>query len=112
MSEITVIGGGLAGLTAGITAAEGGADVQLFEAHSELGGRARSTDGSYKANLGPHAIYAGGWCFGVSANCGDFSQLPDWPQRRTWGKHCDYSETLEIDVPDDAKLIPPRRDKE
>ncbi len=60
MSEITVIGGGLAGLTAAITSAEAGAEVQLFEAHSELGGRARSTDGSYKANLGPHAIYAGG----------------------------------------------------
>ena len=60
MSEITIIGGGLAGLTAAITAAENGAEVRLFEAHSELGGRARSTDGSYKANLGPHAIYAGG----------------------------------------------------
>jgi phytoene dehydrogenase-like protein len=60
MSQITVIGGGLAGLTAAITAAEGGAEVQLAEAHSELGGRARSTDGPYKANLGPHAIYAGG----------------------------------------------------
>ena len=60
MSEITVIGGGLAGLTAAITGAEGGAEVQLFEAHEELGGRARSTDGPYKANLGPHAIYTGG----------------------------------------------------
>jgi phytoene dehydrogenase-like protein len=60
MSEITVIGGGLAGLTAAITAAESGAEVRLFEAHEELGGRARSTDGPYKANLGPHAIYAGG----------------------------------------------------
>jgi phytoene dehydrogenase-like protein len=60
MSEITVVGGGLAGLTAAITCAEGGADVTLFEAHEQLGGRARSTDGPYKANLGPHAIYAGG----------------------------------------------------
>lgn len=60
MSEITVIGGGVAGLTAAITCAEGGAGVRLFEAHQELGGRARSTDGPYKANLGPHAIYAGG----------------------------------------------------
>lgn len=60
MSEITVIGGGIAGLTAAITSAESGAEVRLFEAHDELGGRARSTDGSYKANLGPHAIYAGG----------------------------------------------------
>jgi phytoene dehydrogenase-like protein len=60
MSEITVIGGGLAGLTAAITCAESGAEVKLFEAHQELGGRARSTDGPYKANLGPHAIYTGG----------------------------------------------------
>lgn len=60
MSEITVIGGGLAGLIAAITCAEGGANVRLIEAHRELGGRARSTDGPYKANLGPHAIYTGG----------------------------------------------------
>jgi phytoene dehydrogenase-like protein len=60
MSEITVIGGGIAGLTAAITSAEKGAEVRLFEAHDELGGRARSTQGAYKANLGPHAIYAGG----------------------------------------------------
>jgi phytoene dehydrogenase-like protein len=60
MSEITVVGGGLAGLTAAITCAESGGEVTLFEAHAELGGRARSTDGPYKANLGPHAIYAGG----------------------------------------------------
>jgi len=60
MTDITVIGGGLAGLTAAITCAEGGASVRLFEAHASLGGRARSTDGPYKANLGPHAIYSGG----------------------------------------------------
>lgn len=60
MSQITVIGGGLAGLTAAITCAEGGAGVRLLEAHDQLGGRARSTDGPYKANLGPHAVYSGG----------------------------------------------------
>ncbi|HZE03608.1 MAG TPA: FAD-dependent oxidoreductase [Solirubrobacteraceae bacterium] len=60
MSEITVIGGGVAGLTAAITGAEGGARVTLYEAHERLGGRALSTDGPYKANLGPHAIYQGG----------------------------------------------------
>ncbi len=57
MNEITVIGGGVAGLTAAITCAENGANVRLLEAHETLGGRARSTDGDYKANLGPHAIY-------------------------------------------------------
>ena len=60
MSEITVIGGGVAGLTAAITCAEGGASVRLVEASETLGGRARSSDGPYKANLGPHAIYRGG----------------------------------------------------
>lgn len=63
MGEITVIGGGVAGLTAAITAAEGGAGVTLFEASEALGGRARSTDGPYKVNLGPHAIYRGGVLF-------------------------------------------------
>ncbi len=60
MRTITVIGGGVAGLTAAITCAEGGAPVRLLEAHEQLGGRARSTDGPYKANLGPHALYRGG----------------------------------------------------
>jgi NAD(P)-binding Rossmann-like domain len=40
---VTVIGGGLGGLTAAITAAEGGASVTLHEAHRTLGGRWRST---------------------------------------------------------------------
>jgi phytoene dehydrogenase-like protein len=58
VAEITVVGGGLAGLTAAISCAEEGASVRLLEAHEELGGRARSTTGPYKANLGPHAILA------------------------------------------------------
>jgi NAD(P)-binding Rossmann-like domain len=57
--RITVVGGGIAGLTAAIACAEDGAAVTLLEAHSRLGGRARSTDGPYKANLGPHALYLG-----------------------------------------------------
>jgi NAD(P)-binding Rossmann-like domain len=58
VQEITVVGGGLAGLTAAISCAEQGAAVRLLEAHAELGGRARSTDGPYKVNLGPHALLA------------------------------------------------------
>ena len=58
MQEITIVGGGLAGLTAAISCAEQGAPVRLLEAHDELGGRARSTDGPYKVNLGPHALLA------------------------------------------------------
>jgi NAD(P)-binding Rossmann-like domain len=60
MQKITIIGGGVAGLTAAITCAEQGAGVRLLEAHDELGGRARTNDGPYKANLGPHAIYKRG----------------------------------------------------
>jgi phytoene dehydrogenase-like protein len=59
-SEITVIGGGLAGLTAAIACAEGGGTVRLIEAREALGGRARSAPGPYRANLGPHVIYKDG----------------------------------------------------
>ncbi|MFZ0043600.1 MAG: FAD-dependent oxidoreductase, partial [Solirubrobacteraceae bacterium] len=60
MQKITVIGGGVAGLTAAITCAEQGVDVELLEASESLGGRARSDAGPYRTNLGPHAIYKGG----------------------------------------------------
>ena len=56
MDQITIVGGGLAGLTAAISSAERGVRVRLLEAHADLGGRARSMDGPYKANLGPHAL--------------------------------------------------------
>lgn len=62
-ATITVIGGGLAGMTAAIACAEGGGRVRLLEAHEALGGRARSTGGPYKANLGPHVIYKDGSSF-------------------------------------------------
>lgn len=60
MGRITIVGGGIAGLTAAIACAEAEAEVRLLEAHSEVGGRARSADGPYKANLGPHVIYKDG----------------------------------------------------
>ncbi|MFE6172974.1 FAD-dependent oxidoreductase [Streptomyces sp. NPDC056464] len=60
MHRITVIGGGFAGLTAAITAAEAGAKVTVYEAHHTLGGRARTTEGPYRTNEGPHALYSGG----------------------------------------------------
>ncbi|WP_369235052.1 FAD-dependent oxidoreductase [Streptomyces sp. R21] len=60
MHRITVIGGGFAGLTAAITAAEAGAEVTLYEAHHTLGGRARTAEGPYRTNEGPHALYSGG----------------------------------------------------
>lgn len=58
--EITIVGGGIAGLVAAVACAEGGASVRLVEAHEHLGGRGRSTEGPYKANLGPHAMYHDG----------------------------------------------------
>ncbi|PBC62878.1 FAD-dependent oxidoreductase [Streptomyces sp. Tue6028] len=60
MHHITVIGGGFAGLTAAITAAEAGAEVTVYEAHHTLGGRARTAEGPYRTNEGPHALYSGG----------------------------------------------------
>ncbi|MFI9254643.1 NAD(P)-binding protein [Streptomyces sp. NPDC053069] len=60
MQAITVVGGGFAGLTAAITAAEAGAGVTLYEAHHTLGGRARTAEGPYRTNEGPHALYNGG----------------------------------------------------
>ncbi|MEQ7126969.1 NAD(P)-binding protein [Actinopolymorpha sp. B11F2] len=60
MKQVTVIGGGLGGLVAAIAAAEAGARVELFESHQTLGGRARSTEGAYIANDGPHVFYSDG----------------------------------------------------
>ncbi|CAM5652073.1 NAD(P)-binding protein [Streptomyces aurantiogriseus] len=60
MHHLTVIGGGFAGLTAALAAAEAGARVTLHEAHHTLGGRARTADGPYRTNEGPHALYNGG----------------------------------------------------
>ncbi|MCX4675296.1 NAD(P)-binding protein [Streptomyces sp. NBC_01433] len=60
MQRIHVIGGGFAGLTAAVTAAESGAQVTLHEAHHTLGGRARTAEGPYRTNEGPHALYNGG----------------------------------------------------
>jgi len=58
-TEVTVVGGGIAGLIAAVEVAEAGVPVRLLEARSRLGGRASSTPGPYVANLGPHALYAG-----------------------------------------------------
>ncbi|MFF8384839.1 phytoene desaturase family protein [Streptomyces kanasensis] len=58
--HVTVVGAGLAGLTAAITAAEGGARVTLYEAHRTPGGRARTAEHQYRTNEGPHALYCRG----------------------------------------------------
>jgi phytoene dehydrogenase-like protein len=57
-TPITIVGGGVAGLVASIACAEAGAtDVRLLEARPVLGGRASTSDGPWRANLGPHALY-------------------------------------------------------
>jgi phytoene dehydrogenase-like protein len=58
-SDVIIIGGGLAGLTAAALLASSGKAVTLFEHSSrEIGGRARTAeiDGFY-FNQGPHALY-------------------------------------------------------
>jgi phytoene dehydrogenase-like protein len=59
-ATVTVVGGGLAGLVAAVSAAEAGAPVELHEARSQLGGRARTAPEPWRANWGPHALYCDG----------------------------------------------------
>ena len=56
-----------------------------------------------------HAIFYGAWAFAVTAgeDDADYRAPIPWPVRRTFGIDCEYSETLEIDVPDDARLSGP-----
>jgi protoporphyrinogen oxidase len=61
MKSYTVIGGGLAGLTAANALAGNGDRVRLFEQSERLGGRAiTQKQQGYLLNLGPHALYRGG----------------------------------------------------
>ncbi|MFD3571556.1 NAD(P)-binding protein [Streptomyces sp. NPDC058667] len=79
MRKLTIIGGGFAGLTAAITAAEAGTRVTVYEAHRTPGGRARTAEGPYRTNEGPHALYAGGphWTWlGQRGLLGPLAPLP------------------------------------
>jgi phytoene dehydrogenase-like protein len=60
MDELMVVGAGVSGLVAAIEAAERGWSVTVCEAHSAVGGRARSMRGRFRANMGPHALYSDG----------------------------------------------------
>src|SRR5690606_10701908 len=57
---IHVVGGGFSGLVAAISCAEAGQRVHLSEAAPVLGGRARTSGGPFRANLGPHVVYDDG----------------------------------------------------
>jgi NAD(P)-binding Rossmann-like domain len=57
---VHIIGGGIAGLVAAITAAEGGAPVILHEASVRVGGRALGRTSWAGVNLGPHVVLTDG----------------------------------------------------
>lgn len=60
MVSVNVVGGGLAGMVAAITAAERGATVTMHEAHRSLGGRWRLAQPPYLTHQGPHVVYRDG----------------------------------------------------
>ena len=54
--QITIVGGGIAGLVAAIACAQKGRTVILHEATGKLGGRARNAGLSYRTHPSPHAL--------------------------------------------------------
>jgi len=60
-TDVVVVGGGLAGLTAAAFLSRAGRRVVLLERAGELGGRARTQErDGFLFNEGPHALYRGG----------------------------------------------------
>ncbi|MEG8181706.1 FAD-dependent oxidoreductase [Nocardia terpenica] len=82
-TRITVIGGGLGGLTAAIAAAEAGAQVVLHEAHADVGGRGRATEPPYVVHDGAHVFYADGPHYTWLKRRGFVDDL-GWPRLRDW----------------------------
>ncbi len=70
MTDVVVIGSGVAGLCAAAEVARTGAPVTVLDAHG-AGGRSRTTsvDG-YELNVGPHAINLSGALFGLFTELG------------------------------------------
>ncbi|MBC7810693.1 MAG: FAD-dependent oxidoreductase [Burkholderiales bacterium] len=60
-SDVVVVGGGLAGLTAATYLARAGVGVTLYEKAATFGGRSATTNhDGYQLNRGIHALYCGG----------------------------------------------------
>lgn len=60
-TDVVVIGGGIAGLTAAALIGHRGRHVRLFEKAGELGGRAvTQVKEGFSFNVGPHALYRSG----------------------------------------------------
>jgi phytoene dehydrogenase-like protein len=60
-TDVVVVGGGLAGLSAACYLGRAGVAVTLFEQAAELGGRAATRhEAGYSFNRGIHALYSGG----------------------------------------------------
>lgn len=97
MDQITIVGGGLAGLIAAIECAEAGAPTRLLEARRRLGGRATSSPGPFVANLGPHALYTG-------------TALWDWLDSRGLAQPCGVPKTTggRFRVGGRVRRMPPR----
>ncbi|MBI5089997.1 MAG: NAD(P)-binding protein, partial [Actinobacteria bacterium] len=63
--DVIVVGGGIAGLSAALSASRAGARTLVLDAHG-LGGRARTTEhDGFELNVGPHALYRGGHLRGL-----------------------------------------------
>jgi phytoene dehydrogenase-like protein len=69
--KVAIVGGGIAGLTAAALLARQGQSVSVFEQAGHLGGRAETqTTAGFHFNLGPHALYRGGWAVRVLKELG------------------------------------------
>jgi squalene-associated FAD-dependent desaturase len=69
--RVAIVGGGLAGLAAAVAASRHGLDVELFESHSRLGGRAGSFRDPASGHLVDHCRHV---AMGCCTNLADFWQ--------------------------------------
>src|SRR5689334_21385267 len=72
MTDVVVIGGGIAGLTAAALLGKSGRSVTLIEQAEHFGGRARTqtTPEGFHFNIGPHALYRTGHAMRVLRELG------------------------------------------